>query len=160
MRRLALALLAAAAPVAAFAASLNVPLNEAVMVTLPAPARDLVLGNPNVADAQMSDQRHVVVTGKVGGVTNLIVTGLGGRIIYDRQVVVGASSENRVSLIEGRHVSSYACAPLCERDGDNSQQAPLSAATGGAPFSVSFSFGGAGGAGGSGGNGSAGGPVP
>ena len=101
MRSLALASILALAPVAVMAASLGVPLNQSVLVSLPAPAHNVFLGNPTVADVAMSDQRHVVVTGKAGGVTNLIVTDLRGRKIFDRQIVVGATAGDRVELING-----------------------------------------------------------
>jgi hypothetical protein len=112
MRSLALAsiLALALAPAAVMAASLGVPLNQS-------PAHNVFLGNPTVADVAMSDQRHVVVTGKAGGVTNLIVTDLRGRKIFDRQIVVGATAGDRVELINGGNVISYACAPTCEQVG-------------------------------------------
>jgi hypothetical protein len=123
MRSLALASILALAPVAALAASLGVPLNQSVLVSLPAPAHNVFLGNPTVADVAMSDQRHVVVTGKAGGVTNLIVTDERGRTIFDRQIVVSTSAGDRVSLINGGNVISYACAPSCEQVGDAQAQA-------------------------------------
>ena len=118
MRSLALASILALAPVAALAASLGVPLNQSVLVSLPGPAHNVFLGNPAVADVTMSDQRHAVVTGKAGGVTNLIITDDRGRTIFDRQIVVSAGSGDRVSLINGGNVISYACAPSCEQVGD------------------------------------------
>jgi hypothetical protein len=121
MRSLALSTILALAPVAALAASLGVPLNQSVLVSLPGPAHNVFLGNPTVADVAMSDQRHVVVTGKAGGVTNLIVTDERGRTIFDRQIVVSGagSGGDRVSLINGGTVVSYACAPSCEPVGDD-----------------------------------------
>ena len=123
MRSLALASILALAPVAALAASLGVPLNQSVLVSLPGPAHNVFLGNPAVADVTMSDQRHAVVTGKAGGVTNLIITDDRGRTIFDRQIVVSAGSGDRVSLINGGNVISYACAPSCEQVGDAQGQA-------------------------------------
>src|ERR1700722_4589330 len=125
MRSLALASILALAPVAALAASLGVPLNQSVLVSLPAPAHNVFLGNPTVADVAMSDQRHVVVTGKAGGVTNLIVTDERGRTIFDRQIVVSSNAVggDRVSLINGGNIISYACAPSCEQVGDAQAQA-------------------------------------
>ena len=118
MRSLALASILALAPMAAMAASLGVPLNQSVLVSLPAPAHNVFLGNPTVAEVSVADQRHVVVTGKAGGVTNLIVTDARGHTIFDRQIVVGASAGDRISLINGGSVVSYACAPSCEQVGD------------------------------------------
>jgi hypothetical protein len=115
MRRFALALAVAALPAVSFAASLGVPLDQAVIVSLPAPAHDVVIGNPGIADVQISDQRHLVVTGKTGGVTNLVVDDAAGHVIFDRQIVVGVSSGDRVQMIHGAQIVSYACAPICEQ---------------------------------------------
>src|ERR1700729_652225 len=124
MRSLALASILALAPAGVMAARLGVPLNQSVLISLPAPAHNVFLGSPTVADVTMSDQRHVVVTGKAGGVTNLIVTDERGRTIFDRQIVVStAANGDRVSLINGGNVISYACAPSCEQVGDAQAQA-------------------------------------
>jgi hypothetical protein len=142
MRSLALALasILALAPAAVMAASLGVPLNQSVLVSLPAPAHSVFLGNPTVADVAMSDQRHVVVTGKAGGVTNLIVTDQRGRTIFNRQIVVGASAGDRVELINGGNVISYACAPTCEQVGAAQSQPAGSAAAAPAPSGPTMTF--------------------
>jgi hypothetical protein len=139
MRKLALASIFAFAPAAVMAASLGVPLNQSVLVALPAPAHNVFLGNPTVADVAISDQRHVVVTGKAGGVTNLIVTDLRGRTIFSREIVVGASAGNRVSLINGGNVISYACAPACEQVGTAQGQPMGSAAPPASPTTFTLS---------------------
>ena len=118
MRRLILAPVLALAPAAVMAAELGVPVDHSVLVSLASPAHNVFLGSPDVADVAMSDQRHVVVTGKAGGVTNLIVTDERGHTIFDREIVVGATAGNHVSLINGGNVISYACAPTCEQVGD------------------------------------------
>jgi Pilus formation protein N terminal region len=139
MRSLALASILALAPVAVMAASLGVPLNQSILVSLPSPAHNVFLGNPTVADVAMSDQRHVVVTGKAGGVTNLIVTDERGHTIFDRQIVVGASAGDRVSLINGGNVISYACAPACEQVGTAQGQPAGSAPASPAGAAIFFS---------------------
>jgi hypothetical protein len=128
MRSLALASILALAPAAVMAASLGVPLNQSVLVSLSGPAHNVFLGNPAIADVAMSDQRHVVVTGKTVGGTNLIVTDERGRTIFNREIVVGASGGNRVALVNGGAVISYACAPECEVVGQP-QNAPASPQT-------------------------------
>jgi hypothetical protein len=130
MRKIALALALALAPAAALAASLGVPLDQSALITLSAPAHNVVLGNPTIADVSVSDPRHLVITGKGKGVTNLIVTDAGGRTIFNRQIVVGsgANAGDRVLLINGATQIHYACTPGCEQMGV-SQGAP----DGGAP---------------------------
>jgi hypothetical protein len=129
MRSLALASIIALAPAAVMAASLGVPLNQSVLVSLPVPAHNIFLGNPAVADVALSDPRHVVVTGKTGGVTNLIVTDDRGRTIYNKEVVVRLSSGDRVELVNGVSIINYACAPTCEQVGSTAGAAPAAPTT-------------------------------
>jgi len=91
-----------------------VPVDQSTYVTLSAPAHNIILGNPAIADVSVSDQRHLVVTGKGAGITNLIVTDAGGRTIFDRQIVVGAGTGDHVLLINGASMVRYACTPNCE----------------------------------------------
>ncbi|HWF77758.1 MAG TPA: pilus assembly protein N-terminal domain-containing protein [Caulobacteraceae bacterium] len=114
MRQLVLSLALALAPVAALAATLAVPLDQSALVTLSAPAHNVVVGNPAIADVAVADQRHIIITGKGPGVTNLVVTDAGGKPIFDREIVVGAQSGGRVALINGPAITSYTCAPICE----------------------------------------------
>ena len=114
MRRIALALLFVLAPVEASAASLEVSLDQAVRISLKTPSADVIVGNPAIADVTVADQRHLVIIGKSYGVTNLVVVGASGRTIFDRQIVVGAPSQGRVSIFRGPVASSYACSPSCE----------------------------------------------
>lgn len=117
MRQLALSIALALAPAAALAATLDVPLDQSAFVTLAAPAHNVIIGNPAIADVSVADQRHIIITGKGSGVTNLVVTDAGGRAIFDRQIVVGANPGNRVALINGGQVVSYTCSPVCEQNG-------------------------------------------
>jgi hypothetical protein len=114
MRQLALSLALALAPAAALATTLAVPLDQSALVTLSAPAHNVVVGNPAIADVAVPDQRHIIITGKGQGVTNLVVTDAGGKPIFDREIVVGAQAGGRVALINGPAVTSYTCAPICE----------------------------------------------
>lgn len=118
MRRL-LVLLTAAATLAAGglarAQGMPVRIDEATRVTLPAPARDVFIGNPSVADVTVVDGRNLLVMGKTYGVTNIVVLDARGRTILDRQIVVSASDSGRVSFYRGPDVYNYACSPRCER---------------------------------------------
>jgi len=107
--------IAAAMPSLALAAGFYVNIDQATRVTLSRPARDVIVGNPGIADVNMLDARHLVVTGKSYGVTNLVVTGPSGRTILSRQIVVGAPAAGQVTMHRGVDVAQYACAPRCER---------------------------------------------
>jgi Flp pilus assembly secretin CpaC len=130
MRRIALAFALAAAPLAAAAATLGIPLDQSIRVGLPVPAHDIIIGNPNIADVTVPDQSHLVVTGKSAGVTNLIVTDAAGHTIFNREIVVSASAGSHVALINGPMVVSYACAPACAQiASEGAVPAPASTAT-------------------------------
>jgi Pilus formation protein N terminal region len=117
MRQLAFALALALSPAAALAATLDVPLDQSAFVTLAGPAHNVIIGNPAIADVSVADQRHIIITGKGAGITNLVITDAAGHAIFDRQIVVGAGSGNRVALINGGQIVSYTCAPVCEQVG-------------------------------------------
>ena len=137
MRQLVLSLALTLAPAAALAATLAVPLDQSALVTLSAPAHNVVIGNPAIADVAVADQRHLIITGKGQGVTNLVVTDAGGKPIFDREIVVGAQAGgDRVALISGAQITSYTCAPVCE----------VSAAGAGGPPAAASGSGQAGGA--------------
>ena len=131
MRQLALSLALVLAPAAALAATMDLPLDHSAFITLPAPAHNIVVGNPAIADASVVDQRHIIVTGKGAGVTNLVVTDAAGRPIFDREIIVGGVTGGRVALIAGgQGVTTYNCAPVCEQIGGVSG-APAGAAPAG-----------------------------
>ena len=115
MRRLPFFVVAAAVIAGpALADTLSVGVDQSARVSLPVPARDVVVGNPAVADVSVLDSRSVLVLGKAYGVTNLLVMDAAGRVILNRDVVVQAPT-GAVSVFRGPEVRTYACAALCER---------------------------------------------
>ncbi|HEY5107123.1 MAG TPA: pilus assembly protein N-terminal domain-containing protein [Caulobacteraceae bacterium] len=115
MRLQLLTLLILAAPSCALAAGLAVDIDQAARITLARPAREVIVGNPAIADVTMLDGRHLIVTGKSYGVTNLVVADQSGRTIFSREIVIGSSGPNHVSLHRGMDVADFACSPRCER---------------------------------------------
>lgn len=109
----AITVLTASAP--ALAQGMPVRIDQATRVTLSAPARDVMIGNPSIADVTIIDGRNLLVMGKSYGVTNLIVIDARGRTILDRQIVVSAADDGRISFFRGPDVYNYACSPRCER---------------------------------------------
>ncbi|HRD46591.1 MAG TPA: pilus assembly protein N-terminal domain-containing protein [Caulobacter sp.] len=99
------------------AAAQNMPIriDQAARLVLSGSARDVIIGNPAVADVTVLDGRTLVVTGKGYGITNLIVVDGRGRTILDRQIIVSASDDGRVTMYRGPDLYNYACAPRCER---------------------------------------------
>lgn len=130
--------------VAAFAGSamaaetLTVRLDQSARITLRQPIRDVVVGNPAVADVSMLDGNSLVVVGKTYGVTNLLIVDRAGRTIMDRDIVVTAPDSGAVSLFRGAEQRSYSCAPRCERmtpagAGKDAAAAPAAPAAAAAP---------------------------
>lgn len=113
--RLVLAALFAAAATAAQAQSMVVELDKSMRLSLPAPARDIVVSNPTVVDVAMLTPTNLLILGKGYGITNLMIVDGAGRTILDREVVVGSSDSNRVSFYRGPNVTNYACTGRCER---------------------------------------------
>lgn len=109
----ALALSAGAAQAAS--PPLIAPIDQATTVALPRGTRDVLIGNPAIADVNVLDINKAVVVGRGYGVTNLIVIDQLGRTVMERQVVVSAPDAGRVSVIRGGKVEDYACAGGCER---------------------------------------------
>lgn len=96
------------------AQSLSVGLDQSARVRLGAPARDVVIGNPAVADVSMLGARDLVVLGKSYGITNLLVMDNAGRTILQREVVVTAPP-GAVNFYRGGQMRAYACAERCEQ---------------------------------------------
>ncbi|CAN5677215.1 pilus assembly protein N-terminal domain-containing protein [soil metagenome] len=119
----ALAVLALGTQVsAAGAATISAMIDQGVRISLPAGARDVMVGNPAIADINVLDSRTAVIQGRSYGVTNLVIIDARGRTLQNNQVVVTASDVNRVSVYRGpgpgavmTHVDNYACGPRCER---------------------------------------------
>ena len=111
----ALTLVFAAGPALA-ASTMVVPIDQSAAVSLPRGTRDVLIGNPAIADVNVLDASKAVVLGKGYGVTNMIVIDQLGRTVMERRIVVAAPETGRVSVIRGPKVDDYACAGGCERD--------------------------------------------
>ncbi len=128
VRPLAALSLALVSAGAAQAQSLSIRVDQASRLALPGVARDVVVGNPAVADVTVLDGRNLVIVGKGPGVTNLLVVDARGRTLLDREVVVGGGDQGRVAYIRGGSIQTFACSPRCERIGGDDETAPPQAA--------------------------------
>ncbi len=125
MRRLILGLTAVAFLASpAMAQTLPVRVDQAVRVALSAPAKDVAVGNPAIADVMVLDERNILVLGKGYGTTNVVALDRGGRLILDRVVVVSAADAGKVTVFKGTSASQYACAPRCEVTEQGADAAP------------------------------------
>lgn len=116
----ALAVVAIAAP--AWAEPLRVNLDQSTRVRLASPARDVVIGNPAIADVTMLDSHNLTIVGKAFGATHLLVIDTAGRTIVDRQLLVTSPDTGQVSMVRGPAqpgakvlMQSYICGASCEQ---------------------------------------------
>jgi Flp pilus assembly secretin CpaC len=113
--------------------ALVVHLDQNARVSLPGAARDVMIGNPAIADVAVLDGRNLLIQGKSFGATSLMVTDARGRIILNTQIIVAASDQGRVSLYRGAAVQTFACAQRCEPAAAGGSAAPTAAPAAAAP---------------------------
>ncbi len=101
----------------ALAQSMLVRTDQAVRIALPGAAKDVAVGNPEIADVTVLDARNIVIIGKGPGTTNVVVLDRTGRMILDRTVVVTAADNGQVSVYRGGAVSQFSCSPACAMTG-------------------------------------------
>lgn len=94
---------------------LPVAAGQASYVNLGGAVRDIVVGDPSIADVSLVNDRTLVVLGKRPGVTSLLAFGAGGRALADRQIVVSENGAGAVTVYRGASASNYACGAQCTR---------------------------------------------
>ena len=107
----ALAALSATAAVAA-GGGLTVALKHSRRIMLSAPAANVVVGDPAIADVAMVDSRSVVVIGKGYGSTDVLVLDHAGHTLLDARVKVVAP-DDQVTIHRGLALSDLSCDPHC-----------------------------------------------
>lgn len=101
-----------------------VTMDRAKVMRIPVPADTIIVGNPAIADVSVRDRQTLVLTGRMAGVTNLVVLDKKGDPIADEIVSVEVAETGIVFVQRGASRSSYACTPNCAvtiRTGDNRQ---------------------------------------
>jgi Pilus formation protein N terminal region len=118
MRRLILTLaLALCAPLVAHAqlAPLTVQIDSSIRTAFAGKARDVVIGNPMIADVILLDSAGAVITGKEYGTTTITAFDADGRTVFARQVTVTSNDEGHIAYFRGAELNNYGCASRCER---------------------------------------------
>ncbi len=85
------------------------------VLQLPRPARTIILGSPDIADATLNGETTVVLTAQRAGLTNLIILDAAGAEITRAALRVGPQ-ENRVVIRHGTGIQPYTCKPACTAD--------------------------------------------
>jgi hypothetical protein len=101
----------------AHANEIQVPLDNAQMLTFSKPMRSVSIGNPAIADITVIDRTHILILGKTFGSTNIIALDPAGREAMNDQIVVTARPGTTVSVQRGIARTTLACtANHCEAD--------------------------------------------
>lgn len=94
--------------------TIEVTLDRAKVIRMPAHAQTIVVGNPSIADVTtLKIDGLVVVTGKGFGETNMIFLDKAGAAVEESIVTVVAGS-SQVTVQRGVARESYSCKPRCE----------------------------------------------
>ena len=116
MRFVALIITAFALTVsAASAATLNVHIDSSARFPIPAGARNVMIGNPSIADVNIVDGRNMVVLGRAYGSTSILLINGRGRTIMDGTILVSPPEVGHVTMVRANAQSNYSCSPRCER---------------------------------------------
>jgi hypothetical protein len=90
-----------------------VTMDRAKVMRTSAPAATVIIGNPAIADATVHDRQTLILTGRMAGVTNLVVLDKKGEPIAEEIIKVEVSEQNIVFVQRGASRYSYACTPSC-----------------------------------------------
>lgn len=94
--------------------TMNVPLDQAQLLRLPAGVSTIVIGNPLIADATLQPGGLLVVTAKGYGSTNLLALDRSGRVVLDKQLqVTKPRTDDFVVVQKGMDTETYSCTPEC-----------------------------------------------
>jgi Flp pilus assembly secretin CpaC len=102
-------------------APLSVSAGAAARIVLSAPVRDIVVGDPTVADVSVVNERTLVVLGKKAGATTVLAFDARGRALADRDVVVSDVPTQAVVVQRGPKAATYACGARCSLLGATAQ---------------------------------------
>lgn len=83
-------------------------------VTLPRPASTVIIGNTGIAQASLSDDSTVILTGKTPGSTNLIVIDRDGAEVANLILDVVAGSGRLVTVHQGLRRATFTCGRRCD----------------------------------------------
>lgn len=97
------------------AGAATVRMDENTLINLRAPAGNVLVGNPSIADVTLITPQRIAILGRAYGVTNLIITDRMGRTIFSEEINVGQATRGRMSVYRGTLAVNFACAPHCER---------------------------------------------
>ena len=81
---------------------------------LDAPAAQILVGNPGIADVEVRDDQTVLLYGKAPGTTNMFILGADGEKVDNLIVRVRALGDNVLTVQRGAERTTYNCLTVCE----------------------------------------------
>jgi len=112
-RVVGIAVLGLIAPASAGAADLVVAYDQSLLLRLPRPVAEVIIGNPSIADVAVQGGNLLAITGKSFGVTNIIALDADRNVIQDQRVIVDQDDRRTVALYRGSQRQTFTCAPNC-----------------------------------------------
>jgi len=104
--------------------ALTIDLNGALPLALKVPAKDVIVGNPAVADVSLQSPDHLVIIGKQAGRTRLLVLDANQKVVLNQIIIVTEGDVGMVSVYGPRSgtmtQSDYACGYHCSAIGSGS----------------------------------------
>ena len=93
---------------------IKVFMDHARILRLNHPIKRVIVGNSNIADVTIADDKTIVLTGKAFGTTNLVVLGKDDSAIVDKDVLVSADEDHTVRVFRQTNRTVLSCGPSCE----------------------------------------------
>lgn len=93
---------------------LRLTIDFAQVVMIDRPIGTIVIGNPGIADASLTDPQTMVLVGKSAGSTNVIVLGRQRERIATFAVDVVADRRHLLTVRQGLSRETYSCIHRCE----------------------------------------------
>lgn len=110
-----IALAALFAAGAAAASDIRVNTDQSTGVKLPTSAKQVLIGNPLIAEVTVVDDKTVYVMGRLAGQTNLVAVDANGNEILNQRVSVRTGDHMMVTVHKGSSgPRTYSCGPKCE----------------------------------------------
>lgn len=107
------------AATSAAAQDIRITVDQAIPLRLAAAAEGVAIGNPTIAGVSVQNDQMLFVTGRNYGVTNLVVVGANGRLLFSGRIVVSPDEgAGTVMVMRGTEMTRLDCSPLCRERAD------------------------------------------
>lgn len=87
--------------------------DHSVRLSLNGTAGSIIIANPRIADVTVVDSRTVFIMGRGYGKTDITITDLSGRTLWQAEVSVLQNDPNAVTLYRGSRPARMVCAQTC-----------------------------------------------